>query len=372
MKPCVQNLVAVFACVAMSCFAMAETRVNVSSQPSGATVVIDGIDRGTTPITLFNPEPGRHHLKFRLSGYCTRDRFFNTDEGSLIERNEVLVEEKGLLLLKTDPAGCDIQIDGIPAGRTPRLVTDLSTKDAHAVRFRKAGYQDRTVSVKFEGRTPLVREEKLEPAFGTLDVVSDPAGAEVTVNGVVRGKAPLRVSDVPKGQAVVKFRLEGFEEEIREQTVRAGEVLSLPVALKALPAVTGRLEIRSSPPGAQVVLDGRPLGVTKAADAAAEFSEVFAVEDLAEGEHLLVLKKDGYADKVTHPQIQVAKTAMYHKQRLTRIFDPDVELLTTRGDARGVLVSDNPVEVVVEVSPGITRSFPRNEIRKITYLRSAP
>ena len=56
---------------ALSAFAAdtVQTRVNITSQPSGATVVIDGMDRGTTPVTLFDLAPGRHHLKYRLAGY---------------------------------------------------------------------------------------------------------------------------------------------------------------------------------------------------------------------------------------------------------------------------------------------------------------
>ena len=70
--------------------------MNITSQPSGATVIVDGMDRGTTPVTLFDLAPGRHHLKYRLAGYAERDRFFHTSEGPFIEKNEVLVEEKGL------------------------------------------------------------------------------------------------------------------------------------------------------------------------------------------------------------------------------------------------------------------------------------
>ena len=85
-------------------------QVNITSQPEGATVIIDGKDRGTTPLPLFDLAPGRHHLKYRMAGYVERDRFFNTQEatGSYLEKNEVLEEEKGLLLLKTEPEGCDI------------------------------------------------------------------------------------------------------------------------------------------------------------------------------------------------------------------------------------------------------------------------
>ena len=72
-------------------------RVSITSQPAGATVIIDGMDRGTTPITLFDLAPGRHHLKYRLAGYVEHDRFFRTDEGPFIEKSEVLSEEKGLL-----------------------------------------------------------------------------------------------------------------------------------------------------------------------------------------------------------------------------------------------------------------------------------
>jgi len=427
--------------VFVSLFAIAaetvQTRVSISSQPSGATVIIDGMDRGTTPVMLFDLAPGRHHLKYRLAGYCERDRFFSTDEGPFIEKNEVLLEEKGLLLLKTDPEGADIQIDGVSVGQTPRLITNLSAKDSYTVRFRKAGYQDQTISVRFDGRRPLVREERLVLASGTIDVISEPSGAEVTVNGIVKGVTPVKVTDVPRGRATVKFHLDGFEDEIRELAINAGDQQTLPVVLKGLPGtlhlvsvpdgarfyvneeargkgplaitglkpgdytiraelegygtlsrtvtlgngisareefrlsnVMGRLEVRTCPAGVQVFVDGRPVGVTRSKDPDAEFSDILAVENLMEGEHTLVLKKEGYSDLTRHPKIKSEKTAKYHNQRLARIFKPDVEIVTARGNYQGVLVSNSPDAVVVEVSLGITRSFPRDEIRKITFLKA--
>ena len=415
-----------------------QVRVNVTSQPSGATVIVDGQDRGTTPIALYDLKPGRHHLKFRLAGYCERDRFFNTSEGPFIEKNEVLVEEKGLLLVKTDPPGADIQVDGVSVGRSPRLITHLASKDTYDVRLRKAGYLDQKITVKFEGRKPLVREERLVLASGTIEIRSEPAGADVTVNGIARGKTPLTVTDVPKGRAVVQFRLDGFEEEMRELSVNAGDVQTLPVVMKGLPGtlhlvsvpdgarfyvndeargkgplavaglkpgdytvraelegygtqtktvtlqngesareefrlsnVMGRLEVRTCPSGVQVFVDGRLRGMTASKDPNAEFSDILAIEDLLEGEHTLVMKKEGYSDLTRHPKIQNSKTAKFHRQRLSRIFTPDVEIVTARGSYPGVLVSNAPEAVTVEVSPGITRSFPKEEIRKMNYLKPA-
>ena len=427
------------ACLALSLTANAadkvQTRVSVTSQPSGATVIVDGKDRGTTPITLFDLKPGRHHLKYRLAGYCERDRFFSTDEGPFIEKNEVLVEEKGLLLVKTDPPGADIQVDGVSVGRTPRLITHLAAKDTYSVRLRKAGYQDQKISVKFEGRKPLVREETLVLASGTIDISSEPAGAEVTVNGIARGKTPVKVTEVPRGRAVVKFRLEGFEEEVRELAINAGDVQTLPVVLKSLPGTLhlvsvpdgarfyvndeargkgplaipglkpgeykvraelegygtmtktvviengaaareefrlsnemGRLEVRTDPVGAQIVFDGRPVGMTKSSNPDAEVSDVFPIESVLAGEHTLVVRKEGYEESTRHPKVESTKTQACNV-RLRRVFIPDVEVVTARGNCRGVFVSRTPELVTVEVSLGITKSIRVDEIRKINWLK---
>ena len=73
----------------------APCRVSLTTNPSGATVVVDGKDRGVTPILLYDLEPGRHHVKFRLQGYEEYNRFIDTREGPFVERNTVLREKKG-------------------------------------------------------------------------------------------------------------------------------------------------------------------------------------------------------------------------------------------------------------------------------------
>ena len=425
-------------CVALCAHAFAEEpvqlRVSIKSQPEGASIIVDGRDRGTTPTVLFDLKPGRHHIKFRLAGYQEKDRFFDTKEGPFIEKSEVLVEEKGLLLLKTDPPGCHIAIDGVSSGVTPRLITGLAVKDTYSVKLTKAGYQPQTISVKFNGREPLVREETMVLDSGVIHVLSDPAGAEVAVNDVVRGVTPLLVKGVPKGRAMVKFKLPGFKDEVRELVMRAGDQQTLSVAMTALPGtlnlisipdgasfyvndkaygrgpvaipslspgeysvraemdgygtmtrtvrissgesareefrlsnVMGSLEVRSSPPGAQVVLDGRILGTTTASGEGTEFSDAFIVESILEGEHTLVLRRDGYAEAVRHPMIQNSKTSR-QSVRLRRVFSPDLEIETSRGTYRGMLVNATPEYVEMEVSLGIIQRFLKSEIRKMNPL----
>lgn len=410
------------------------TRVEFTSQPAGASIVVDGLDRGVTPLTLFDLAPGRHLVKFRMAGYLERDRYISVLENQPLQKNEVMDPEKGLLLLKSNPEGCEISMEGVTIGMTPKLITTLNSKDVHRLTLRKAGYRPSTFDVKFQGRTPLVREETLILNSAVLTVTSEPAGAEVTVNGIVRGVTPCTVSDVPKGRATVKLHREGFNDEIRELAMNAGDRQTLALILKGEPGTLclvsvpegarfyldgeprgkspvvirnmkpgtyvvraelegygteersvalgngatareefrlsnqmGRIEVRSSPPGAIVLLDGKTVGTTKSADPNAEFSDILAVENVLEGEHVLTLRKDGYAEWVRHPKVQQCKTSQWNP-RLKSVFIPDVEIVTAAGTRRGVFKASTPDYVQIEEIPGTLTPFLREDIIRITFL----
>jgi len=347
----------------------------------------------------------------------------------------VMLAVCGLLLVKSEPAGCNIAIDGVSiGGTTPRLITTLDAERVHHVTLRKTGYRPSTFEVRFSGRKPICHFEQLVLDSGTIHVVTEPTGAEVTVNGIVRGKSPVLVKEVPNGRATVRLHLEGFEEEVRELATSAGQEQTLSVVLKGLPGtlglttlppggrfyvndeyvgkspavvsklkpgdyevraevegyapltrtitigngvsvreefrlsnVMGRLEVRSSPPGAEVLLDGKSVGVTKSNNPDAEFSDIFAIENLMEGEHALTVRRAGYAESVRHPKIRSAKTSKANV-RLKRVLVPDMRIVTESGTFDGALVLNAPDYVVLEVKLGVQRSFPRSEIRKIIFL----
>lgn len=410
-------------------------RCDFTSQPDGAGVVVDGAARGVTPLTLFDLGPGRHHVRFEMQNYETVDDFVFLHEGGRVQRNAVLSPVKGLLLLTTEPDGCDISLDGYSLGRTPRLIASLDAKNAYTLVVQKPGYQPRSVEVRFDGRTPLVKHESLIIDSGVIEVTSEPAGAEVVVNGQPRGATPTTVNNVPKGRATVTLRKKGFAEETRELAIVAGETQTLFVKMKGLPGtmslasipedarfyvndrpegkgpillknlapgsyairveregyatlrktvelenggsvaeefrlenVMGRIEVRTIPGGVRVFLDGAAVGTTKSAGEDAEASEPLAIENVREGEHALVFRRDGYAEATRHPVVSNQTTATVNV-RMKRVFTPDVEILTDGGTYRGVLMSNTPSGVEVEVSPGISRMFQHGEIRKLNFVK---
>ena len=411
-----------------------KARADFSSHPSGATVLVDGRERGVTPLSLWDLEPGRHRVKFRLKGYEDLDLVSEAVVAQVLQNSVMLEPVKGILLLRSEPEGCDIAIDGASVGTTPRLITNLDAKDVHRITLRKAGYCQSSLDIRFEGRKPLVRTEKMVLDSGIVAVTTEPAGAEVSINGIARGTTPVEVRDVPKGRATIRVSLKGFATETRELAIKAGDSQTLSLALKGLPGtltvssvpegarfyidgqfrgksyvtvpdlaagehmvraelegygtvdrkvvvdnggsvneefrltnLMGRLEVRSSPAGAQVIMDGKVVGTTTSKDPDAEFSDILPINDLLEGEHTLVLRLEGYADTTRHPKIQNSKTSQA-KVRLKRIFKPDIRIETETGTVEGLFVSSNDEFLVIEVKPGIQNSYRRSEIKKFTYL----
>lgn len=410
-------------------------RVDFSSRPEGADVIIDGVTRGVTPITLFDVAPSAtHHLRLQMDNREPADDFFSVEPGTYFSRHYELESVKGLLLVTSEPEGAMVVLDGYSLGTTPRLVTSLDVQKSYRLILQKAGYQSRAIDVRFNGRTPLVKHEKLILDSGTLLVRSSPEGAEVTVNGVSHGRTPVTVREVPKGRATVTVSHDGYVSQTREVVLNAGDERTLDVTLEGLPGsllvtsvpggariymnggfcgkapVTlnnlkpatyelraeldghetatrnvqiangsnkveefrlannqGRLEIKTSPVGAQVLVDGKLAGTTRSNNPAAAVSDAFAVENLSSGEHVVIVRKDGYSESVKHPVVTPGKSSTV-KFTLKRVFIPNIEVVTTTGTYRGVLIGNTPDAVEIEVSMGVTRSFLRSNIREINVI----
>jgi chitodextrinase len=73
-------------------------------------------------------------------------------------------------------------------------------------------------------------------ASGTIEVVTDPAGAAVFVDGEARGVTPVSVPDVPAGTHRVSVVKDGFVENSRVVSVAAGRSENVDVRLTQAPA----------------------------------------------------------------------------------------------------------------------------------------
>ena len=116
-------------------------------------------------------------------------------------------------------------------------------------------------------------------ATGSISVTSVPAGAQVVVDGQVRGLAPLTLSVAP-GPHTLQLRGSGEPRTI-PVTVAAGQQVSQYVELAKAAASVGQLQVQSEPTGALVTVDGIPRGKAP-----------LVVDALTPGEHSVTLESD--------------------------------------------------------------------------------
>ena len=249
----------VVAALASFQLAAAPTRIDVTARPEGAKVVIDGVSKGVVPVSVFDVGPGRHYLRVEAPGHHPAEEILAVNEGDFLRKDYELETEKGLLLIKSDPAGAEVKRGGMSLGVTPLLLTTLETDKSYAFDIECLGYQTKRIDVALSGRTPVARFEKLVLDSGIVECVTEPAGATVLVNGISRGATPCTVERVPKGYATFVFRLKGYEDAKRELRISPGDRQSLSLALQGRAA---KLSAISYPEGARLTMDDNYVGKT--------------------------------------------------------------------------------------------------------------
>ena len=98
--------------------------------PDGAKVQVDGRSEMEciSPCAL-RLKNGRHTMLATASGFTLARRIFNVPEET--DLPVVLERSMGLLLMRSDPSGCGVTVDGKASGQTP--VTLRLTAGAHQI-----------------------------------------------------------------------------------------------------------------------------------------------------------------------------------------------------------------------------------------------
>ena len=186
---------------------------------------------------------------------------------------------EGALFVETEPEGAMVLLEG-RMQRSPAHFTEVGAGERNA-RVMLPGYEAAVIPFRI---TPggEVRPAKvlLRRSTGTLHVGSEPAGCEFEIfdkqEKVRVGKAPAVFSDLPTGTYEIVMRHAASEKRAPAE-VKSGE--TLPVMIKF---GSGKFLISSSPQGAEILADGKVVGLAPC--------EV----TLAEGEHHLAARYRGW------------------------------------------------------------------------------
>ncbi|HLH08319.1 MAG TPA: serine/threonine-protein kinase [Terriglobales bacterium] len=192
--------------------------------------------------------------------------------------------ETGELKITSDPAGAQVEIDGrmldkwITPFTTPALHAGL-----HTVKVSLEGYKPaaQKVEVVANKRTPLALS--LQQMQATLSVNSNPAGANIVVDGIPTGQVTPAEITVDPGQHKVVVRKQGFRWAETLADAGPGQTLNFSPELQPqgfgvngnnngrlaawrkfeqsgqLPPGKGGLQVRTIPSGAQIAVNDIPV-----------------------------------------------------------------------------------------------------------------
>jgi hypothetical protein len=120
----------------------------------------------------------------------------------------------GRVRIESVPPGAEVTFDGTRmAGATPLTIDSVPTGTRHDVRIELGRHKQytETVDIPKKGGEVSVRGV-LEAMTGKVRVITQPDGAEIKIDGVLRGRAPMTIPDIEMSSAKkLELRLNGYE-----------------------------------------------------------------------------------------------------------------------------------------------------------------
>jgi len=119
----------------------------------------------------------------------------------------IRTEPSRTLSIESRPSGAEVFLDGTSLGRTPLRQVVVKGKADH-LRLEKADFLTTEYRLQPADRDLSLR---LQPAPFEVQVISDPPGAEVLLDGESKGLSPLALQVPGEGFHVVRLKLDGYQ-----------------------------------------------------------------------------------------------------------------------------------------------------------------
>ena len=230
--------------------------VMVRSEPTGAIAYLDGVELGPTPAQNTKVGVGKHLIRVEKPLYLAYVEEISITSDGIEQIQANLKPRFGRLLIKSEPTGAVVQLNGQQKGRTPIALPELASGD-YTITVSKDLYHISEEKYTITDGSDNERTVVLHPAFGQLSVEVNPNGADVFVDGQFKGKAPITLDELPSGTFRLKVSQDLYETLDEEITIEDGKTNKQVVMLSPR---FGTLNITGSPESAQITINGKPVG----------------------------------------------------------------------------------------------------------------
>lgn len=228
--------------------------VDTQGQPlSGARVLLDGVDIGSSPLLQSAVPPGSYELRLQLDAYL--DYRSELEITGRLQSQTVQVPLQpawAQVSFSSSPPGADIMINGERQAVTPAQLELM--QGAYQITLKLPAYKAWQDDLQVRaGVDTAVPEVTLEPAEGLVFIRSEPGSANVTVDGEFRGQTPLEIALPPGQRHELRLFRSGYETAVRVLSTTAEQEQDITVTLDP---VTSPVRIIAQPADAELYVDG--------------------------------------------------------------------------------------------------------------------
>ena len=262
-------------------FVLVATPVAISISPTPATQALQGFP---PPVTVGNRQmvlPGQYTVRAELKGYRPLEETIAVERDGFQEFSFQLQELPGRITLAVIPAvPFQLFVDEKEVTVAPSGIAELD-RGMRRLRIVTERYLPAELPLEVEGfGAPQSAEFVLQPGWADVLLASNPAGADISIDGVPAGVTPLQ-TEIIHGHREIVVSLARYKPSSLQLDIEAGSRLE-PEIIELEPA-DGRLVLDSQPSGATISVNDGFRGTTP------------ATLTLASGkEHRLRLSKPGY------------------------------------------------------------------------------
>jgi len=203
-----------------------------TSEPTGATVSIDGEAIGKTPITTEVLETGSS-LSVDYPGYKTFTKTITLKAGTTSQHPLIPLDvSDGRLNIATVPAGATVTLDKVYLGVSP-LTVDIPPFNQQTLEFFLEGYLKANRSVRVEPEQISIIDLQLKPNIGSISVKVYPENAQIAVNGRALGTGS-QILSLPAKPHKLEISISGYETQTIQITPRPDQQQDISIKLLTL------------------------------------------------------------------------------------------------------------------------------------------
>lgn len=227
--------------------------LKIETQPSGARVLIDGVEAGFTPLTLENIAAGEVPLNLSIDRYLAFDDVITIEGRGIAQRySKDLVPGWARVFVDVVPERVEFLLDEEPVKEAGDVIEVMA--GSRQLTVTAPGYVSQTIEVNAIANTDLdLGTIKLIAAEGILRLTSQPSGASVTRDGLFVGTTPVDVTMSPSVNHQIILRRAGYQPSELRTALDKGTIEQRAVALKP---TLGDVDIQITPRNARVAVNG--------------------------------------------------------------------------------------------------------------------